>query len=35
MFSQSNIPRYAQPVTNNSLRYTIRDYHNNLISEET
>ena len=35
MFSQSNIPRYAQPATNNSPRYTIRDYDGNLISEET
>ena len=23
MFSQSNMPRYAQPATNHSLRYTI------------
>lgn len=23
MFSQSNMPRYSQPATNHSLRYTI------------
>ena len=35
MFSQSNIPRYAQPATNYSLHYTICDYESNLISEGT
>lgn len=35
MFSQSNMPRYAQPATNHSLRYTICDYDSNLISEGT